>query len=370
MSEMLIKASKGASYNIIVEKSFKGLAVSLENLGISDKKVCIISNDTVFNTYGNEVKGIFEERGCEVVAFLSKISLDGDICRNINDGTEFLKNNGIGENDIVVSLGGSVIVDLASYISATYDANVELINIPTSVSSMADTAVDGKAGSILEAFSDINRVIKFPKLVYCNILCIDTLNDRDYYSGFAYVMRNAIVKSASIYEWLIDKLYEISDRDEQIVNDMIEQCIEFKKIYMEKDPMCNKGNQMLMEFGSTAGFALYKVKKSEMTLGECLTLGIIVAAHISYKKNMLSFDEYLEIRDMFVPFNLPISVENIDIDEVISLIHEDKKKDEMGKCFVLLKKIGRATIDRGVNDEEIRAALEEIRFSDDDYVIE
>lgn len=370
MSKIMIKAPKGADYNIVIENSFKELDSYIEELGLIGKKVCIISNETVFNTYGADVKNAFEEKGFEVLSYLVNVSLDDDICGNINDVFDFFKNNNISDSDIIVSLGGSVMGDFASYAAATYDVDIELINIPTSVSSMVDSSIDGIAGSILENFSSVDRVVKFPKLVFCNTLCIDTLKDRDYFSGFAYVMRNAIVKSASIYEWLLDKLYEISDRDVQIVSDMIEQCIKFKQIYMEKDPLGNKGSQMLMEFGSTVGYALYKVKKDELTLGECLTLGIVAAAHISYKKERLSFDEYLEIRDMFVPFNLPISVENIDIDNVISLVHEDKKKDDMGKCFVLLKKIGKASIDRGVTDEEIRAALEEIRFSDDDYVIE
>lgn len=88
------------------------------------------------------------------------------------------------------------------------------------------------------------------------------------------------------------------------------------------------------------------------------------------KKDMLSLDEYLEIRDMFVPFNLPISVENIDVDEVVSLSHKFIKKDEQGQCFILLKKLGKAVIDRNVTDDEIKAAISEIRFSDDDFIVE
>ena len=38
--------------------------------------------------------------------------------------------------------------------------------------------------------------------------------------------------------------------------------------------------------------------------------------------------------------------------------------------FVLLKKIGKAVIDRNVTTVEIKNALLEIRFSDDDYVVE
>ena len=53
---------------------------------------------------------------------------------------------------------------------------------------------------------------------------------------------------------------------------------------------------------------------------------------------MLSLDEYLEIRDMFVPFNLPITIENIDIDAIIDDLKYDKKANG-NLCFILLKKI-------------------------------
>ena len=46
-----------------------------------------------------------------------------------------------------------------------------------------------------------------------------------------------------------------------------------------------------------------------------MALGTVAAAYISWKKEMLSMEEFYEIRDMFVPFYLPISVENIDPQE-------------------------------------------------------
>ena len=49
-----------------------------------------------------------------------------------------------------------------------------------------------------------------------------------------------------------------------------------------------------------------------MLHGECIALGAVAAAFISWKHNWLSMEEYYEIRDMFVPFNLPISIDDID----------------------------------------------------------
>ncbi len=95
-------------------------------------------------------------------------------------------------------------------------------------------------------------------------------------------------------------------------------------------------------------------------------MGIVAAAYISWKKEMLSMDEYYEIRDMFVPFYLPISVEGISPEEILRLTRSDKKMDGGTIRFILLKKIGKAVIDRTVTDKEILDAINEIYCSEED----
>ena len=77
-------------------------------------------------------------------------------------------------------------------------------------------------------------------------------------------------------------------------------------------------------------------------------------------------EEYYEIRDMFVPFNLPISVEEINPDEIVRLTRSDKKMEAGQIKFVLLKKIGKAVIDNTVTEQEILEAVNEIYFSERD----
>ena len=69
---------------------------------------------------------------------------------------------------------------------------------------------------------------------------------------------------------------------------------------------------------------------------------------------------------MFVPFNLPISIDSIDPEEILKLTKADKKMESGQIKFVLLKKVGKAVIDRTVTDEDILAAIREIYFSDED----
>lgn len=77
-------------------------------------------------------------------------------------------------------------------------------------------------------------------------------------------------------------------------------------------------------------------------------------------------EEYYEIRDMFVPFNLPISVDGLDIDRIVELTRSDKKRNADKIRFVLLDKIGKAVLDDTVTEDEMRAALEELNFKEED----
>ena len=138
-----------------------------------------------------------------------------------------------------------------------------------------------------------------------------------------------------------------------------------KKMVVEKDPT-EQGDRALLNLGHTIGHAIEKYKNFELYHGECVALGTVAAAYISWKKEMLSMEEFYEIRDMFVPFYLPISVDDIDPQEILKLTKSDKKMEAGTIKFILLKKIGKAVIDRTVTDEEILAAIEEINFSEED----
>lgn len=364
MSRILIKAPCKADYEVIIEQDFKGLDAELKAQNMSNKKVCLISDSNVFPIYGKEIEEILGNNCSKVVTSVIEA---GEISKSIEDVTqcyELLLNNGFNRSDYIVALGGGVVGDYSGFVAATYKRGMNFILIPTSLLAMVDSSIGGKVG--IDMFGYDNQIGAFiqPKFVYENISALTTLDDVQFYSGFAEVMKYAIIKSSSVYEWLVDKMYEITDKDLAVLSDMIEQTINIKKIYIEKDPY-DLNERAILNLGHTIGHAIEKSKNKSLSYGECIALGIIAAAHISLKREMLSLEEYLEIRDMFVPFNLPITIEDINIEEIIANISNDKKQDEDGLKFILLKRIGKAVIDRTVTAEEITAALKELEFEED-----
>ena len=204
-----------------------------------------------------------------------------------------------------------------------------------------------------------------PRLVYMNLAALQTLEDRQYFAGFAEVMKHGLIKDAPFYEWLIENMYEICERDLTVLQEMMVRSCNVKRMVVEKDPT-EQGDRALLNFGHTIGHAIEKARGFELYHGECVALGAVAAAYISWKRELLAMEEYYEIRDMFVPFYLPISVDKLDVQEILRLTKSDKKMESGQIKFVLLKKIGKAVIDRTVTDEEIVAAINEINFSEED----
>ena len=216
-----------------------------------------------------------------------------------------------------------------------------------------------------DGYKNMVGAFYMPKLVYMNVSVLKELDDRQFYAGFAEVMKHGLIKDAMFYEWLLENMYEIHERDLDTLEEMVMRSCTVKKLVVEKDPT-EKGDRALLNFGHTIGHAIEKNMNFEMLHGECIALGMVAAAFISWKHNWLSMEEYYEVRDMFVPFNLPISIDNIEPDQILQLTKSDKKMEAGQIKFVLLKKVGKAVIDKTVTDEEILDAIREIYFSDED----
>jgi 3-dehydroquinate synthase len=68
---------------------------------------------------------------------------------------------------------------------------------------------------------------------------------------------------------------------------------------------------------------------------------------------------------MFVPFGLPISMDDLDVDMILDNVSQDKKNGENQLKFILLKKIGKAVIDTSVTRKDMETAVRELLLLDD-----
>ncbi len=362
---LTIQYAKKPCYDIIFSQSFQDLAIELEALGIKERRICIITDSIVEKLYAEEVAGLIKDKCKKTVIFSFPSGETSKTLDTVQQAYTFLIKEDFDRKDILIALGGGVVGDLTGFIAATYLRGIDFIQIPTTLLAQADSSIGGKTGVDLDGYKNMVGAFYMPKLVYMNVSTLKTLEERQYFSGFAEIMKHGLIRDHIFYVWLLENMYEICDRDPNILEEMVIRSSNIKKMIVEKDPK-EQGERALLNFGHTIGHALEKAKNFELYHGECVALGCVAAAYISWKHELLTMDEYYEIRDMFVPFNLPISIDHIDPEEILRLTKSDKKMEAGQIKFILLKKVGKAVIDTSVTDEDIRNAIQEIYFSDED----
>ncbi len=357
--------NKKPCYDIVFSQSFAELAEELKDLEAENKKLCIVTDSNVEKLYAKELKELLTGKCRKVVVYSFPAGEASKTLDTIKEIYRFLIEEGFDRKDMLLALGGGVVGDMTGYAAATYLRGIDYVQIPTTLLAQTDSGIGGKTGVDFDGYKNMVGAFKMPRLVYMNLAVLKTLDDRQFFAGFAEVMKHGLIKDASFYEWLISNMYEICERDMDTLEEMVMRSCTIKKLVVEKDPT-EQGDRALLNFGHTIGHAIEKAKNFELYHGECVALGVVAAAYISWKKELLSMEEYYEIRDMFVPFYLPITVENIEPEQIVELTKSDKKMEDGKLKFVLLKKIGKAVIDRSVTEEEILAAVKEIYYSEED----
>ncbi len=363
---MTVSYQKKPCYDIVFARGFAELTDELAKEEKNrSRRVCIVTDSNVGPLYAAAVcealGGIFSV--CEVFTFPA--GEENKTLETVRRLYAFLIDRHFDRGDLLAALGGGVTGDLTGFAAATYLRGVDFIQLPTTLLAQVDSSIGGKTGVDFDAYKNMVGAFHMPKLVYMNLDTLQTLDARQYFSGFAEVMKHGLIRDSRYYEWLVAHLYEICDRDPDTLPEMVRRSCEIKRSVVEKDPT-EQGERALLNLGHTVGHAIEKARGFSMLHGECVALGCVAAAFISWKRELIPMEEYYEIRDMFVPFNLPISADALDVEQIVSLTKSDKKMRAGRIRFVLLERIGKAVLDDTVTEDEIRAAVEELNFREED----
>lgn len=344
-------------YSIYLEHSFTSLLEQLESFSLEKRKVCIVTDHHVDDLYG---KDFYDSLSKKSPSLLTKFVFQaGESQKNLDtvkDLYSHLIQNQFDRFDLLIALGGGVVGDLTGFTAATYLRGIDFIQVPTTLLSCVDSSIGGKTGVDFEAYKNMVGAFYQPKLVYMNLDTLNTLSEEQFASGMGEILKHSFIKDESYYEWLLDHMEEIQARDPKTIKTMILRSCKIKREIVEKDPK-EQGERALLNYGHTIGHAIEKLKNGSLPHGHCIALGGIGAAYISFQRGYLSEEDFYELRDVHVGFDLPISLDGFSVEEIIDITKNDKKMKAGQIRFILLRKVGEGFIDTSVTDEELREAI-------------
>lgn len=364
-----VSCQKKPCYDIVFEGSFAWLPEELGKLFpeedgeslLKRRSLCVVTDRNVEALFGAELKNLLQGICKELSFYVIPAGEEHKTLATVSELYRFLIEKKITRKDMLVAFGGGVVGDITGFAAATYLRGIDFVQIPTTLLSQVDSSIGGKTGVDFEQYKNMVGAFHMPRLVYTNVSVLKELDERQFASGFAEVMKHGLIKDRKYYGWLLENMYEIDDRDPEILREMVYRSCVIKKKVVEKDPT-EQGERALLNFGHTIGHGIEKASNFALLHGECVALGCIAAADISRMHHLIDEDEYLEIRDMFVAFHLPITLRGIDFtaDEVVENTKSDKKNVSGTLRFILLDKLGKAFIDETVTQKELLLAVEDL----------
>lgn len=343
-------------YDIVLEQSFERLPEELKTLGSQGRKLCIVTDSNVAELYLEEIQSLAEGCCARVVSFVFPSGENHKNLDTVRDLYRFLIQEKFDRNDWLIALGGGVTGDLCGYAAATYLRGVSFIQIPTTLLSQVDSGIGGKTGVDFDAYKNMVGAFHMPLMVYSNTRTLLTLDQDQFASGMGEIIKHGLIRSQKYYEWLSDNADLIQSRDLAVCEDMIVESDLIKRQVVETDPT-EQGIRALLNFGHTLGHAIEKLKQFTWLHGQCVAIGCLGAAYLSARRGLISMDEVDELKRLLVRFDLPVSVDGLDEDQVVSATKHDKKRDGNAIKFILLQKVGDAFVDRTVTEDEMKDAV-------------
>jgi 3-dehydroquinate synthase len=268
---------------------------------------------------------------------------------------------GANRGSILINLGGGVISDMGGFVASTFHRGMSYINIPTTLMSMIDAAIGGKTGVDLASLKNMVGLISNPLGVYVWPEFLKTLPFRYLLSGYAEMMKHAIIADAHFWKKLtITPMAVITAWD-----DLIYRAAEIKCKIVSSDHH-EKGPRRLLNFGHTIGhaFETYSLRKdsSPISHGEAVAMGMICASYISYRNCNLPLSQRDEIiRNVMLNFD-HYNIETAAIEEILEITVYDKKNRNGKVIMTLIPEIGTAIHGQNVDISLIRESL--FRYTD------
>ncbi len=321
------------------------------------QKLILVSNPTVFPLYGQKVVASLEDAGFMVQVVLIP---DGETYKNMAEAEKILDAmvaSCLERGSMVIALGGGVVGDLAGFVAAIYQRGIDFVQLPTTLLAQVDSSVGGKVAVNHHWGKNLIGAFHQPRLVLIDINTLGTLNDKEYHSGLAEVLKYGIIYDASFFRYLEENVSKIIARDPECLSTIIYHSCRIKSEIVAEDER-EEGLRAVLNLGHTFGHAIEKLTSYNVySHGEAVAIGTMPALYLAQDKGFLQENEAGRIKELYLQMGIPTVFPALEAEEIYTAMLNDKKVIEGRLRIVLPRGIGDFTIVDDCSKEKIIKAI-------------
>ena len=300
----------------------------------------VICDKNIFIKYESSIVSAFNSPFYIIDSNESAKTLDG-----VQLFSKWLIENGAHKKTTIVAIGGGVVQDIATFTSHIFYRGIDLIFIPTTLLSQADSCIGAKCGINILPFKNQLGVFHSPKLVMIVEEFLLTLTETDIISGFGEILKLSVTGPNHFFHTLLEYLEENKFSCKEILP-IIKSSLSAKLAIIEEDEF-ELDLRRILNYGHSFGHSLESSTKNQVPHGHAVLFGMDIINYLGVKWGITSesyYEKFTEsLSKYFSSFRVP---KNITAEILVSGLRNDKKAEKTFINFAVPINIGEIIIQK------------------------
>ncbi len=340
------------SYSVVIGRPLSQLGAALLRIPRfakgrkPPKKALIVTHPLLARLYGAAVRSSLKKAGIEAIIHLVPPGENQKTLANVQKIYQACVRAKLDRGSVILALGGGVAGDMAGFAAATYLRGVPVVQIPTSLLAMVDSAIGGKTGVDLPESKNSVGAFHQPALVWADPATLKTLPPRELRNGMAEVIKYGVIADAALFKSLERNVGRALAGDASVLAPIITRCAAIKASVVSKDERETRGLREILNFGHTLGHAIETVTAyRSYKHGEAISIGMCAAGAIGLHLKLWSRNDQSRMESLLRRAGLPVRLaRSLPEKRVAAALMRDKKVLSGQLRYVLPRRLGKVAV--------------------------
>jgi len=252
---------------------------------------------------------------------------------------------GLRRTTPVVALGGGVTGDMAGFAAATALRGVPLVQVPTTLLAMVDSAVGGKTGVNTRQGKNLVGAFYQPRLVYAALHTLRTLPPEELRCGLGEVVKHGVLFDPELFALCTTRARAARDLDGAVIAEMVARSCRVKAQVVATDER-ELGLRAILNLGHTVGHAIETAAgHGRLRHGECVAIGLIAETRWAAARGACSAEVVERVVAAVAALGLPTRAPDLSQDALLHAAGFDKKSARGMLRTAVVEEIGNVRLE-------------------------
>jgi 3-dehydroquinate synthase len=347
---------RDVSYPLVIDPGLRHGLGALLSPGQYSPQLFVISDRRVARLHGAAVLASLSTAGFAPVLLTTPPGERAKTWPMVARLARELLQHGAHRRSPILALGGGVVGDLSGFLASIFMRGLPFIQVPTTLLAMVDAAIGGKTAINLPEGKNLLGTFHQPRLVVIDPEFLHTLPHAERLNGLAEVLKAGFILDQELLMRLAAVRTRLFQDDAELTENIFRAAAIKAKVVCQDE---REGDlRRVLNFGHTLGHGLEQASRFRLPHGRAVAWGMVAALTLSEHLSGLNREEAEWGRQLIRNCGLCRALPKLDPAAVMSALSLDKKRQETGVPFVLLRRLGEAIIAAKVPLDLVAEVLE------------